>query len=107
MKRPSSESCLLSHLHFPSIYDSITIANKKLLHKTIGTLLLRSADNVATIHLLAVDQLNIYTKDAILSSEERAHIASINTTAARFAIAEFSFERGEFTGSSSQNVKKV
>ena len=77
-----------------TIYESILPANQKLLHKSIGTILLKSSADNPTFHLLAVEQINKYCKDATLSEEERSHYAEINATAAKFSIAESSFEQG-------------
>ena len=56
-----------------------------------------AVSNLPTIHLLAMDQINIYCKDGILSSEERSQFANSNSVAAKFAIAASSFEQGEIS----------
>jgi len=76
-----------------TVYESILTADQQLLHKTIGTILLRSAADNPTTHLIAVDQINIYCKGAILSPEERSQYAEINATAAKFSIAGSTFEQ--------------
>lgn len=79
-----------------TIYDLIPPESRKLLHKIIGTSLLKSAVGNPATHLLATDQLNIYCKDGELSQEERSLFSSVNATAAEFAAAISSFEQGEF-----------
>jgi len=75
-----------------TIYEHIPPEHCKLLHKMIGESLLNSGP-VNDIYLLAVDQINIYCKDAVLSQEKRSQHASINATAAKFTMASSSFER--------------
>ena len=91
-----------------TIYKLLPEDYCKQLHKIIGMQLLRSdpADN-ASIHLIAVDQINIYCKGTYLSEEERSQFASINATAAKFAIAASRFEQGEFIASFFQNVDEI
>lgn len=78
-----------------TIYELIPAGSRKLLHKTVGDALLKSAANDPTIHLLAVDQINKYCRDnGDLSPMERAHYADCNATAAKFAVSTSSFEQG-------------
>eukprot|EP00581_Thalassiosira_minuscula_P014649 CAMPEP_0183717158 /NCGR_PEP_ID=MMETSP0737-20130205/10846_1 /TAXON_ID=385413 /ORGANISM="Thalassiosira miniscula, Strain CCMP1093" /LENGTH=1487 /DNA_ID=CAMNT_0025946545 /DNA_START=29 /DNA_END=4489 /DNA_ORIENTATION=+ len=76
-----------------TIYQLLPQDYCKLIHKSLGMCLLKSASNDASVHLLAVDQINIYCKDTSLTQAERSEFASINTTAAKFAIAASSFEQ--------------
>lgn len=78
-----------------AVYESIPVGERKYLHRTIGMALLRSAPENSTIHLLAVDQINIFAKDAFLSSDEKSQYADINATAAKFSIGLSSFEQGQ------------
>ena len=57
-------------------------------------ILLKSAAYHKQAHyLLAVKHINKYSKHAILSQDERSQYAEINVTAAKFSIAESSFEQ--------------
>ena len=47
------------------------------------------------MHLLAIDQINIFCKDGQLNGEERAKYANANATAAKYAMTASSFEKGE------------
>lgn len=80
-----------------TIYELIPEGNKKLLHRSIGTSLLQFAANNPTIHLLAVDQINLSCKDMqtiTMPIQERSTFAQANVTAAKMAIASSSFEQG-------------
>ena len=79
-----------------TIYNLIPLASRKILHKTTGDALLRSAADNPTIQLLAADQINMYCNDDEdgLSSEEQAQYAECNAMAAKRAIASSSFEQG-------------
>jgi len=80
-----------------TIYDLIPLASRKLLHKTVGDALLRSAADNPTIHLLAIEQINMYCShrgDGDLSPEERAQYSECNAAAAKLAIATSDFEQG-------------
>ena len=79
-----------------TLYDQIPSGNRRILHKTIGESLLSSAVSDDTIHLLAVDQINMFCKDGNPNLEERSNYAQANATAAKLAIAASSFEKGEF-----------
>mmetsp|Transcript_37833 Transcript_37833/g.66339 ORF Transcript_37833/g.66339 Transcript_37833/m.66339 type:complete len:448 (+) Transcript_37833:2-1345(+) len=78
-----------------TIYKLLPTDYCKQLHKIIGMQLLRQSDPAdnASIHLIAVDQINIYCKGTHLSDEERSQFASINATAAKFSIAASRFEQ--------------
>jgi len=77
-----------------TIYESILSSDQKQLHKSIGMILLKSAAYHKQAHyLLAVKHINKYSKHAILSQDERSQYAEINVTAAKFSIAESSFEQ--------------
>ena len=62
-----------------------------------------AATNNPAIHLLAVDQINIYCDEGTLSPQECYQFAKINVTAAKFAIAESSFGKGQFITAISSN----
>ena len=81
-----------------TIWELIPAENRKLLHKRIGTILLHSAANNSHLHLLAVDQINIFCRDGNPSPEERSQYANNNAVAAKFAISASSFEQGELAG---------
>ena len=79
-----------------TVYDSIPQSDRRLLHKNIGESLLLSTENDPKIHILAVDQINLYIKDTdTLSSEEKSRFAKINASAAKFSIASSLFEQGQ------------
>ncbi len=86
-----------------TIYDLIPEKNRKLLHRKIGASLLKSAADNQTILLLAVEQINMFCKEVILSGksilspEERSDFARANAAAAKFALSSSSFEQGEST----------
>ncbi|KAL7535547.1 hypothetical protein ACHAXR_009149 [Thalassiosira sp. AJA248-18] len=85
-----------------TIYDLIPVENRRLLHRCIGYSLMQFADNDPSIYLLAVDQINFYSKDfSVLDPDERSSIARINVTAAKFARDASSFEQGKFKSVSS------
>eukprot|EP00571_Detonula_confervacea_P007852 CAMPEP_0172328136 /NCGR_PEP_ID=MMETSP1058-20130122/60192_1 /TAXON_ID=83371 /ORGANISM="Detonula confervacea, Strain CCMP 353" /LENGTH=1251 /DNA_ID=CAMNT_0013045237 /DNA_START=1035 /DNA_END=4787 /DNA_ORIENTATION=- len=75
------------------VYELRPSSNSTLLHKRIGKRLLESAANNSTVHLLAVDQINVFCKDGNLSHEECAQYAHANATAAKFALGASSFEQ--------------
>ena len=83
-------------LIYSTIFDSIPLNERTVLHKTIGESLLRHSTNNPTVHSLAVDQTNLYIKDATVTPEEKPQFASINTAAAKFAMAEGAFGKGKF-----------
>jgi len=65
---------------------------------------LKSASiNNPAIHLLVVDQINRYYEAGNLSPQECYMFAKMNTTAAKFAIAESSFGKGQFITAISSN----
>jgi len=79
-----------------ALYNRIQESNRKLLHKTIGENLLKVADaGDTTIHLSATDQLNIWSKDEDLSSEERSKYVYMNVNAAKLAINAGNLTQGE------------
>ena len=79
-----------------TLYDSMSAGSRLLLHKVTGNKLLECSDDANhSMHLLAVDQINIYCKDDQLSHEERSEYARANAGAAHYAMAGSSFEKGE------------
>ena len=78
-----------------TIYDSIHPNSRILLHKSIGKHLLDAAANNPSIHMLAVDQINLFCRDGTPSSEERALFANSNAKAAKFALSSYSFKQGK------------
>ncbi|KAL9178272.1 hypothetical protein ACHAXT_001700 [Thalassiosira profunda] len=76
-----------------TIYDSIHPNSRILLHKSIGKHLLDAAANNPSIHMLAVDQINLFCREGTPSSEERALFASSNAKAAKFALSSYSFKQ--------------
>ena len=79
-----------------TIYDSMTTAKRKLLHISNGECLLTSENNNPSVHLLAVNQINLYCEDQNLSPEERSQFAYVNATAAKYAVAAYSFGQGQW-----------
>merc|ERR1712194_216919 len=65
-----------------TIYDSMSTARRKLLHLSNGVCLLASASKNTnpSVHLLAVDQINLYCENENLSPEERSQFAAVNAT---------------------------
>jgi predicted ATPase len=80
-----------------TLYELIPAGSRILLHKTIGKNLLKCAARNSTIHILAVDQINIFCKDSSPSPEERSQFANANYLAAKFAISASSFEQGKLS----------
>lgn len=78
-----------------TIYNLIPNAERQLHHITIGATILSQADNSPSIYCLAVDQINIYIKGSAIDTEEKAQYASVNASAAKFALAAISLEQGE------------
>ena len=78
-----------------TIYDAIPVDQRRYLHKSIGERLLSAATENPTLLSLAVDQINIYSKDAALSAEERSQYASCNATAAKFALSASRVDSGK------------
>ena len=84
-----------------TLYNGMPAGTRRLLHKAIGNRLLEcSDDDNHSMHLLAVDQINIYCKSdqlshGHLSCEERSGYARANAVAAHYAMAGSSFEKGE------------
>jgi len=79
-----------------TIYELIPSDNRANLHKMIGMNLFKSdaTKNNPTIHLLAMDQINIFCKGRDNHCpEEREQFAKNNVVAAKFAIAASSFEQ--------------
>jgi len=76
-----------------TVYNLTPSDDLRTLHKSIGNGLLQSAMKNPTIHLIAVDQINIFCKDGSLSLEECAQYAHANATAAESAIESCSFEK--------------
>jgi len=52
-------------------------------------------DDSHTMHLLAVDQINLFCTEENPSPEERLRYAAANALAARYAMAASSFDKGE------------
>ena len=77
-----------------SIYDTIDQEARKILHKTIGQMLLESGTKSPEFHLIAVDQINIFCNDCSLSQEERPRFAAHQLHAAKIALKESNFEQG-------------
>ncbi len=96
--------CVLTHhlllletdLVEQAVYESIPVDERKCLHRAIGMSLLGAATitNDTTIYLLAVDQINIFAADAILTPEERHLCAEINANAAAAKMASSIFQQG-------------
>ena len=79
-----------------TLYKLIPAGSRCLLHKLVGDSLLSSTNSSNhTMHLLAVDQINLFCKDGELDEYERSAFALANTTAAKYAMAASSFEKGE------------
>ena len=82
-----------------TLYDSMSAGSRRLLHKKVGKSLLESTgDDNHSMHLLAVDQINVFLRDGEddqLSHEERSEYANTNATAAHYSMAGSSFEKGE------------
>ena len=93
------ESRFTHDLLHQTLQQRIPAKNRKLLHKTIGKVLLDSKANNTTMHLLAVDHINMFCEVGSLSSDERAEYAKANAKAAKYAIAASSFEKGELVQS--------
>ncbi len=81
-----------------AVYESMPINERRYLHRTIGMNLLGAANNNQSVHMLAVDQINIFAKgyETALSPEERRQYAEINATAAEQLIAASTHEQGVF-----------
>jgi predicted ATPase len=78
-----------------TIHDLIPPAIRSLLHRTVGLKLLNAAANDAALHLLAVDQINMFCRGADPSPEDRTLFASVNAQAAKYAVAGSSFDQGK------------
>ena len=62
-----------------TLYDIMSAGEQSLLHKVIGNTLLECSDAANhSMHLLAVDNINIYCMDNQLSHEERSEYARAN-----------------------------
>ena len=85
-----------------TVYDLIKPDNRKLLHKTIGDTLLENQASNSSLSssdslLKAVDQINIYIKDCNTSPscEKCSQYAHANASAAKLAMAAYTFEQGK------------
>ena len=79
-----------------TIYEMIPVADRALLHKSVGlNLLLNPSSNDPAIYLLAVNHINLYFEESTPSTDELQNYADINVKAAKYAISSCSFEQGK------------
>jgi predicted ATPase len=78
-----------------TIYTLLPTDYCKMLHKIIGTKLLKFTPVSDPIHLIAVDQINLFCAGARLTREDRSQFAIYNAKAAKIAIEKTNFGSGQ------------